>query len=87
MKQKERTDNLNCPSNSKAPPYARYPYDNLRNLNDFTFPPRMITDDTAFELVLSWLYNPQIKTEMINEEDVFKILECYRRRYPGAFDN
>lgn len=60
---------------------------NKHNLNEYTFPPRMITDDTTFELVLSWLYNPQIKTEMINEEDVFQTLECYRCRYPGAFND
>ena len=57
------------------------------NLNEYTVPPRMITNEDSFELVLSWLYNPQIRTEMINEEDVFQTLECYRHRYPGAFDN
>ena len=37
LKQKEKTDSLNCPSNSKTPPYARYPYDNLRLGSGFSF--------------------------------------------------
>ena len=56
------------------------------NLNEQTFPPRKITDDDSFELVLSWLYNPQIKTEMMSEEDVFEILEPYRNDFPSAFE-
>ena len=56
------------------------------NLNEFTFPPRLIDSDTDFSLqLLSPQASPQYRFEPVSEEYVQSVLEKYKDEWPELF--
>lgn len=56
------------------------------NLNEFTFPPRLIEEDTCFTLHLhSPQTSPQFKCEPVDEKYVQSILGQYKKDWPELF--
>ena len=56
------------------------------NLNEFTFPPRLIDNDTEFTLQLySAQASPQYRFKLVSEEYVKNELEKYKQDWPALF--
>ncbi|MBE6122434.1 MAG: hypothetical protein E7190_06945 [Erysipelotrichaceae bacterium] len=55
------------------------------NINEFTFPPRELTENDRFQLCLASPYlSPQL-IHMVNEDEATKVLEAYKKDWPDSF--